>query len=184
MITKICRVALTAFLPLAILGCGNADNNSTQKVTAPPQLVEIDEDGQFETILNEVDKVAGNRFQSMQMEAMTSASYQYDGSIDEIVKVVEPIALKAGYSPMDSEMTEDAIAGGQEHIQEIANMEMDMIGTKMYQHKNGNLISISRMNISSDSPKMEMNMKLLTVQMMNPKKMSDEHSASKSTGTP
>jgi uncharacterized lipoprotein YehR (DUF1307 family) len=167
---SIFTVVLAAIVPLAVLGCGNADNSSSPNAGDQPLAAEIDEAGQFELMLKEVDKVIGERFQSMQMGAMTSVSYQYDGSIDKVVDVVEPMAIKAGYLPMDDDTTEQSFAEGHKQMQQMTNMKMKMIGSKTYMHEDGNLISISRMDISSDAPKMQMNMQMLTVQMMNPKK--------------
>lgn len=171
--TRISSLVLATLMPLAVIGCGKADNNSAEKTTTLPRLVEIDEDGEFESILNEVDKAIGKRFQSMQMGAMISATYQYDGSIDKVAEIIEPMAIKAGYSPVDNDTSQQAIADGQKHMQEMANMEIKMIESKMYQHENGNMITIMRMDISSDAPKMQMDMSMLTVQMMNPNKMSE-----------
>ena len=87
--------------------------------------------------------------------------------MEEVTAVVDPLLTEMGYSPVDSNSTEDLPAAAKE-MQEKMGMEMKNMRSKAYKHKNGNMISVSRMDISHD----EKDMNMLTVHLMNPQLMS------------
>lgn len=147
---------------LFVIGCG--DDSSVER---NPHAGKIDSDGSFAQLLNEVDKKIGTRFQSMEMEAMVSATYMYNGALEEITTIVDPLVKEMGYSGIDANATEDLSTTAKE-MQEKMGMKMKNMQSKAYKHKNGNMISVSRMDISHS----EKDMNMLTVHLMNPKLMS------------
>ena len=68
------KVLFSFFILLFSIGCGQE-----AAVERNPHAGKIDPDGSFAQLLNEVDNELGPRFQSMEMEAMVSATYMYDG---------------------------------------------------------------------------------------------------------
>lgn len=156
------KVLLAFFICLFFIGCGQE-----AAVERNPFAGKIDQDGSFAQLLNEVDKKIGTRFQSMEMEAMVSATYMYDGALEEITKIVDPLITEMGYSAVDTNTTEELPAAAKE-MQEKMGMKMKNMQSQAYKHKNGNMISVSRMDISHSDKDMSM----LTVHLMNPKLMS------------
>lgn len=122
----------------------------------------------FDAMLNSVDSEIGKRFQAMQMEAMNSASYQYDGPIKKVVDIIEPIALATGFM---EQKDRPAIGAGEaeKEMQSKMGMSMSAGEQKMYVHPNGDTLMIIRMDVANK----DIDMKMLMVQLMNPKKMSD-----------
>ena len=139
----------------------STENTSVASSDTPSQSID------FEALLNAVDKAIGKRFQAMQMDAINSASYQYDGSIETVVDIVDPIAKKAGFISNDVQQTID-MGEAEKEVQAKMGINMRSIDQKMYTHPNGDTLMIARMDVSNDDTAM----KLLTVQLMNPKKMS------------
>lgn len=81
-----------------IVGCKpeTSTSSSTTNSVAPVKSALNNLD--FDALLSELDAAIGKRFQSMQMDGMHSASYQYAGPIKTVVDIVEPMALGAGFT--------------------------------------------------------------------------------------
>jgi len=171
----IVTVPLSLALLVSITGCGKADSNSSTAVSPTESVPEIDGTAQFESILQKVDAVIGKRFQSMQMAGMTMASYQFDGPIDTVVDIVEPLVIENGYSVGNDDMMKNAMEQGQAEQAMMPNANMDLVGSKTYQHENGNMINIMRMDVSVQIPDAPAatEMQMLTIQMTNVEKMQD-----------
>lgn len=155
---------VSPLLSLLLVFAGCQDNTSVQR---NPSSERIDPDGSFSQVLNEVDKAIGERMQSMEMGAMISATYMHDGSIDTVVAVVDPLVKKMGYKESARNVMDAGPAEAE--MQEKMGMSMKNIISKSYEHKNGNVISVTRTNITHD----EREMKMLTVHLMNPHLMSE-----------
>lgn len=149
-------------------GCRSETGSTTQETTAETSGKASSESLDFDTLLTAVDNAIGERFQAMQMDAMNSASYQYDGPIKTVVDIVDPIAKKAGFTPNDDQPTMD-MGEAEKEMQAKMGFNMSSVDPKMYNHPNGDTLMIARMDMSND----DIDMKLLTVQLMNPKKMSE-----------
>lgn len=185
MMHKYFTLAWAALLIMLMLtGCGEGDTSTAKKVTSMPAIVDIDEEGHFENILQAVDRTVGKRSQTMQMGAMKSATYMFDGPIETVVQLVEPLVTELGYEPVDKEALGDGFQQGMEHMQNVTNMEINLLGQRMYQHQNGNIFSVMRMDITSEMENTSTHMQMLTVQMMNPRKMTESHSNSKASDQP
>jgi hypothetical protein len=148
---------------LLLVGCKESASEDSS-----PSSSKIDPDGSFSRVLDELDSAIGERFQSMEMAAMVSATYMYDGSIDEVVAVVDPLVTKMGYegsdkNPMDKLLSEAA------DEQKKMGMSMQNVSGRNYKHKNGNMIIIMRMDVAHEKREM----KMLTVQLLNPGLMSE-----------
>jgi hypothetical protein len=168
------RALLVATTVLAMIFGFWAWSTSTTKITsAALPVVNIDEDGQFEEMLKAVDNVLGNRLQYMKMGAMISATYQFSGSIDTVVEVIDPLVKQSGYSSVERDVTKQSLQEGQEQMNALADTKMDMTGSKMYMHKSGNVIHVLSMDITNNTWETPVKMKMLTIQMMNSKKMSE-----------
>jgi len=115
-----------------------------------------------------VDNAIGKRFQSMQMDAMDSATYEYDGPIQTVLDIVAPIAKKSGFSDATADLT-NGMGAAEQEMQKKMGIDMKSVEQKMFTHPNGDTLMVSRMDISSES----MHMKMLTIQLMNPSKMAD-----------
>ncbi|WP_372724238.1 hypothetical protein [Novipirellula sp.] len=57
----------------------------------------------------------------------------------------------------------------EKEMQAKMGINMSSVDQKMYTHPNGDTLMIARMDMSND----DIDMKMLTVQLMNPKKMSE-----------
>jgi hypothetical protein len=122
----------------------------------------------FEALLTSVDNAIGKRFQSMQMGAMESATYQYDGPIQTVLDIVAPIAEKSGFSETTADLA-DGMGAAEQEMQKKLGINMKSVEQKMFTHPSGDTLNVSKMDISNEG----MNMKMLTIQLMNPKKMAD-----------
>ena len=74
---------LYALLLFAIFagGCQSEADTSTATSTVVERNTNPSQSLDFDALLTAVDDAIGKRFQSMQMDAMNSASYQYDGPL-------------------------------------------------------------------------------------------------------
>lgn len=143
-------------------GNSTAANTNAEDNATPPQSLD------FNALLSAVDDGIGERFQAMQMDAMNSATYQYDGPIKTVVEIVDPIAKKAGFTAASDPPISD-MGEAEREMQAKMGINISSFEQKMYTHPNGDTLMIARMDMSND----EIDMKMLTVQLMNPKKMSD-----------
>ena len=104
----------------------------------------------------------------MQMESMDSATYRYDGPIQKVIDIVAPKAKEAGFS----EETDNAFNGmGPEakDWQQKMGVGMKLVEHRMFTHPIGDVLTVIRMDISND----DVDMKMLTIQLLSPKKMAD-----------
>ena len=166
------------FLPFLLLalftsGCGPSDENRTANPVASPSGGVSEHAAFFEEVLGDVDSLIGKRFQSMQMEAMSSASYMYDGTIDKITEVVDPLAEQAGFASDSSGAFDEHFQEGLDQMRAMPNMEMEVLGNKTYTHEDGTMLLLMRADITQNFNNQQVDMKMLTVQMMNPAKMSE-----------
>jgi hypothetical protein len=155
-------------LTLGAIGCQSGSDAPTSKASANDADRADARTLDFDALLKEVDAAIGKRFQSMQMAAMDSASYQYDGPIEPVIDIVRPVAEKAGFAEVTG------ACGGQMGPAEsemVGNMGMDMksIAQRTWTHPNGDTLSVARMDVTSD----KLSMKMLSVHLMNPKKMAE-----------
>jgi hypothetical protein len=161
-------------LPLLVLGlivfggCNSETDSTTATKSVATSNETPSESLDFDALLTAVDNAIGKRFQAMQMDAMNSASYQYDGPIKTVVDIVDPIAKKAGFTP-DSELPTLGMGEVEKEMQAKMGINMNSVDQKMYTHPSGDTLMIARMDMSND----DIDMKMLTVQLMNPKKMSE-----------
>lgn len=164
------RPTLHVLLLFAIFACGCRSEADTSAATStavertPTQSKSLD----FDALLTAVDNAIGKRFQSMQMDGMNSVSYQYDGPMKPAVDIVDPIAKSAGFATADNTPT---LGTGEmeKEMQAKMGFNMSSVGQTMYTHPNGDTLIIARMDMSNA----DMDMKLLTIQLMNPQKMSE-----------
>lgn len=156
---------------LGLWGWATTNSKTTTAVLLP--VVEIDEDGQFEEILKAVDRVAGKRLLTKKEGAMIFATYQFSGSIDTVMEVIDPIAKRIGYSLAEQGLKNQDFDEGQEHMKGITDMKMeiDLTGSEMYQHKNGNVIHVQSMDVTNNILKASTKMKMVSIQLVNPQKM-------------
>jgi len=122
----------------------------------------------FEALLASVDDVIGMRFQSMQIGGIESATYKYGGPIETVLDIVEPVAKKHGFSKKTDEL-KNAMGTAELEMQERMGIEMNNLDHRLFAHSNGDTLVVSRMDMSNDN----MDMKMLTIQLMNPKDMAD-----------
>ncbi|WP_236624242.1 hypothetical protein [Rhodopirellula baltica] len=153
---------------LCAVGCQSesdgpiATNTVDERNTAPSQSLD------FDALLTAVDDAIGNRFQAMQMDAMNSATYQYGGPIKAVVDIVDPIAKDSGFTLSDDQSTA-GMGEAEKEMQAKMGINMSSVDQVMYTHPSGDTLMIVRMDMSND----DIDMKMLTVQLMNPKKMSE-----------
>jgi len=151
-----------------VVGCKSesdtADATKTDSTGDTTQTDILD----FDVLLAKVDNAIGKRFQAMQMEGMNSVSYQYDGPIETVVDIVEPIAKASGFSEAKNEH-EMGMGEAEKEMQAKMGIDMSAIEQKMYTHPNGDTLVIVRMDMSNE----DIDMKILAINMMNSKKMSD-----------
>lgn len=145
-------------------GCRAETGSATAKSNEAPSSEGLD----FDAMITAVDNAIGKRFQSMQMDAMNSVSYQYDGPIKTVVDIVDPFAKTAGFTPNSDEPTV-GMGEAEKDMQARMGINMSSFDQKMYTHPNGDTLVIVRMDMSNA----DVDMKMLTVQLMNPKKMSE-----------
>lgn len=139
------------------LGTGSTTDDGS--VTETPRL-------DFEALLNSVDNAIGKRLQSMQLDAMESAAYQYNGPLEKVLNVVTPIATENGFSAETGDLDHTV----EQKMKEVmANGVMQMVDHMMFAHPNGDILTISRMAIGKTGTKM------MTISYFNTK---DPHSTS------
>lgn len=162
------HILLLFIFAMFACGCQSEADTSAAIGTAvertPTQSKSLD----FDALLTAVDNAIGKRFQSMQMDAMNSASYQYDGPIKTAVDIVDPIAKSAGFVKADK-TPGIGMGEAEKEMQAKMGFNMSSVGQAMYTHPNGDTLVIARMDMSNA----DIDMKLLTIQLMNPKKMSE-----------
>lgn len=122
----------------------------------------------FEALLSSVDKAIGKRFQSMQMGGMKSATYRYDGPIQTVLDIVAPIAKKSGFSEMTVDLA-NGMGAAEQQLQQKLSIDMKLVEQKMFTHPSGDTLTVMKMDMSSN----DLDMKLLTIHLMNPTKIAD-----------
>ena len=164
------QICLIVALCVAIsgIGCQPKAETSTKNSNATNRNAANGQPLDFEALLSSVDNAIGKRYQSMQMDAMESATYQYDGPIQTVLDIVGPIAKKSGFSDATADLASGMGAAEQE-MQKKMGIDMKSVERKLFTHPNGGTLTVSRMDVSSD----DLNMKMLTIQLMNPTKMAD-----------
>ncbi len=130
-------------------------------VAAKPQL-------DFDAILTAVEGVAGNRFQSMNMDFMQSTSYQYSGPLEPILEIVAPQATAAGFSELPVDMG-SLVDENMRAMQQKTGVDMQNMNGRVFTHPEGSTLTVSRVDVSNQG----MDLKLLTIQLMNTKKMTE-----------
>ncbi|MEM6691687.1 MAG: hypothetical protein AAF664_19815, partial [Planctomycetota bacterium] len=90
------------------------------------------------------------------------------GPMQTVVDLVNPIAKQAGFTATSDESI-GKMGKAEKEMQAKMGIKVNSSDQKMYTHSNGDTLMISRMDMSSD----EIEMKMLTVHLMNAKKMSD-----------
>src|SRR6478672_8326321 len=70
----------------------------------------------FKSLLISLDGAIGKRFQSMQMDAMESVTYQYDGPMQTVLDIVAPVARKSGFFETDINQASGSGAAQQETL--------------------------------------------------------------------
>ena len=170
------HMCLTIVVCVAIAGNGCQPNADTATKSANAKNGSVTESQRldFDALLASVDVAIGKRFQSMQMDAMDSATYKYDGPIQTILDIVAPIAKKSGFS----EQTADLAAGmgpAELEMQKKIGIDMKSVEQKMFTHPSGDTLIVSRIDLSNEGT----DMKRLTLQLMNPKKMANFSEAMK-----
>ena len=165
-----CRYLQFVVLTIAALtiGCQSQSDLPTSQPVAPVSNGADSPVLDFDSLLKAINGAMGKPFQSMQMDAMQSASYKYEGSIQVVADIVGPIVERAGFSESADNMADKAGAEGKE-MQEKMGIDIKPIEQKMWTHPNGDTVMVARMDMSSK----DVSMKMLTVHMMNPKKMAD-----------
>lgn len=164
------RPLLSALFLFAIFsgGCKSESDTSTEagagveRNTRPSQRLD------FDALLATVDTAIGKRLQAMQMEAMNAATYQYDGPIETVVDIVDPIARAAGFT-QDKDQPAFGMGEAEKEMQAKMGVNMSYVDQMIYTHSSGDSLMIARMDMSSE----DIDMKMLTVQLMNAKKMSE-----------
>jgi hypothetical protein len=171
------QICLIVALCVAIseIGCQSKSDSSNGNPNAVTNGQQLD----FEALLTSVDNAIGKRFQSMQMDAMESATYQYGGPIQTVLDIVAPIAKKSGFSEATVGLANDMGAAEQE-MQKKLGIDMKSVEQKMFTHPSGDTLMVSRMDISNEG----LDMKMLTIQLMNPKKMADFGKSMKQPSSP
>lgn len=164
---QICLVAALCVV-ISVIGCQPKAETSTKNSNAVNGNVASGRPLDFEALLSSVDKAIGKRFQSMQMDAMDSATYQYDGPIQTVLEIVAPIAKKSGFSDSTADLT-NGMGAAEQEMQKKMGINMKSVEQKMFTHPNGDTLMVSRMDISNEG----MDIKMLAIQLMNPKKMAD-----------
>jgi len=161
---------LYALLLFAIFagGCQSEADTSTATSTVVERNTNPSQSLDFDALLTAVDDAIGKRFQSMQMDAMNFASYQYDGPIKTVVDIVDPIAKSAGFT-QDNDQPTIWMGEAEKEMQAKMGINMSSVDQAMYTHLNGDTLMIARMDMSNN----DIDMKMLTVQLMNPMKMSE-----------
>lgn len=160
------HVPLICVLAIALSACRPGEDRAeihTDEKIDRASAVGLD----FEALLEAVDKAIGPRFQAMQMMAMSSASYQYDGSFDAVVEVVEPIVIEAGFKVVADE-GDTRMGEAEQSMQSQMGFEMETKEQRTYLHPNGDTLMLVKTKVSND----ELDMTLLNVQLMNAGKMS------------
>ena len=164
------QICLIVAFCVAILdiGCQPKSDTSAQNSNAVNGKVTNGQRLDFEALLTSVDNAIGKRFQSMQMDAMDSATYKYDGPIQTVLEIVAPIAKKSGFSEATVDLA-NGMGAAEQEVQKKMGIDMKSVEQKMFTHPSGDTLIVSRMDMSSD----DLDMKMLTIQRMNPKKMAD-----------
>lgn len=123
------------------------------------------------TVLRSLDKAIGQRLQTPKMDGVESATYQYNGPIEKVFDVVAPIARESGFSVATGDV---ANAAAQTMKQVMANGVMKVVDHKMFTHPNGELLTVSRMEVGNSG------MMMLTITYLNPRQPSGVSESSNS----
>ncbi len=137
---------------------GIVTNRSTTEDSSIPQARSLD----FTTLVSSLDDAIGKRLQTPQMDGTESATYQYNGPIEEVLDIVAPIANGSGFSAVTGDV---ANAAAQKMKKVMANGVMKVVDHKMYRHPNGELLTVSRMAVGNSG------MMMLTIIYMNPRQL-------------
>jgi hypothetical protein len=168
-------ICLIVALCIAIseIGCRPKSDTSTKNSNADGQRLD------FEALLTSVDNAIGKRFQSMQMDAMESATYKYDGPMQRVLDIVAPIAKKSGFAEATVDLA-NGMGAAEQEMQKKMGVDMKSVEQKMFPHPSGDTLIVARMDISNN----DLDIKMLTIQLMNPKKMADFGKTTKTPSSP
>lgn len=158
------RLALLLCATISLAGCrpaANVSNNGGRPASTADSGTQLDFDG----LLADIDRAIGKRLQSMQMEGMESASYQYDGPMETVVDIVAPVAQSAGFLEESDSDSDDADTTNQ--MMNQMGMQVKSLEQRNFAHPNGDMLVVSKMDIAND----DVEMHLLAVHYMNPTKM-------------
>lgn len=155
-------------LSISAIGCQSKSTSANKTSSDSTDQIASASPLDFDALLTSLDGTIGPRFQSMQMDSIQSTSYQYDGPIQAVLDIVEPIAKTAGFSEVSGDM-KNSMETAQQAMQEKMGVDMKSVTYHMFTHPSGETLGVSRMDISNKNMKLS----LLTVQLMNPKKMAE-----------
>jgi hypothetical protein len=85
-----------------------------------------------------------------------------------VLDIVAPIAKKSGFSEATADLA-NGMGAAQQEMQKKMGIDMKSVEQKMFTHPSGDTLVVSRMDMSSN----DLDMKVLTIQLINPKKMAD-----------
>jgi hypothetical protein len=122
----------------------------------------------FEALLSSVDKAIGKRFQSLQMGGMESATYQYDGPMQTVLDIVAPIARRSGFTEVAVDLA-GAMGAAEQEMPKQLNIDMQSVEQRVFTHPSGDTLAVMKMHMSNK----DLDMKMIIIQLMNPKKMAD-----------
>lgn len=144
---------------LIAMGCDSKSDTTTPTLDAGDRKSAESQDLDFDALLTALDAAIGERFQAVQMNGMNSVTYEYDGPIKTVEDIVEPMALEAGFT----EMKNGAATGMGAAQMQQTGIKMNSMNQKMYTHPNGDTLTFSAVDMSTD----DLDMKMLTIQLMN-----------------
>ena len=141
------QICLIVALCVAIagFGCQSKSNTSTRNSSTVTNGQPLD----FQALLASVDNAIGKRFQTMQMDAMESVTYQYDGPIQTVLDIVGPIAKKSGFSEEKVDLA-NSMDAAQQEMQKKVGLDMKSVEQKMFTHPSGDTLMVSRMDVSNE----------------------------------
>ena len=162
------RLMATLWLVILFVGCQQESNTSSKNSGVSTSDAQEADQLDFSALLDSVDNSIGKRFQSTQMEAIDSASYRYDGPIQKVLDIVAPKAKEAGFKE-ETDETSIGMGPAEKEMQQKMGFDMKSVEQRMFTHPSGDVLTVVRMDISSD----DLDVKMLTIQLMNPQKMAD-----------
>ena len=135
---KFSRAVLLFVSVLVATGCGRGSGTSSG----------VD----FEAIQTALEAEVGDSFQAMQMQGMTSVTFRYDGAVQTVIDIVEPMATASGFRTIAK--------GG-------AGGEVGAFEQATFKHPDGDVLAVTTMDVSTDGN----DMKRVVIQLMDSDQM-------------